>query len=151
MGFAMIAILFFTMGITFKYFVEKKAPGAIFIVLYGLSFFFSNFGPNTSTYAISGEVFPSTVAATCHGISSAFGKLGAFIGSAIFSPVYTKYGAAITFYGCAVVALLGLLLTFLITDSTKKEMPTVAETESLLSLHGSTRSGSGEHSQRLVN
>jgi hypothetical protein len=50
-------------------------------VIYGLTFFFSNFGPNATTYIVPGEVFPTEIRATCHGISSAAGKLGAIVGN----------------------------------------------------------------------
>jgi len=35
----------------------------------------SNFGPNTTTFVIPGEIFPAEVRATCHGLSAACGKL----------------------------------------------------------------------------
>ena len=36
---------------------------------------YSNFGPNTTTFVIPGEIYPPEVKATCHGISAAFGKV----------------------------------------------------------------------------
>lgn len=50
------------------------------MVLYGLIFFFSNFGPNTTTFIIPAELFPTRFRSTCHGISGAAGKLGAIVG-----------------------------------------------------------------------
>ena len=51
------------------------------ITAYALSFFFSNLGPNTTTYVLSAETFPTEIRATCHGLSAAAGKLGAVIGA----------------------------------------------------------------------
>ncbi|XP_010539769.1 PREDICTED: probable inorganic phosphate transporter 1-9 [Tarenaya hassleriana] len=51
-----------------------------FMVLYGLIFFFSNFGPNTTTFIIPAELFPARFRSTCHGISGAAGKFGAIVG-----------------------------------------------------------------------
>ena len=48
-----------------------------FIVLFCLANFFQNFGPNTTTFIIPGEVFPTRYRATVHGISAACGKIGA--------------------------------------------------------------------------
>jgi len=121
-GFAMIAIIFVLMGAFFTKFKSGAAPGWIFIVLYGLTFFFSNFGPNTTTYVIPGEVFPPTVSATCHGLSAASGKVGAVLGAAIFKPVSDKFGFPATFFGCAAVAVLGFLITFLVPDVAGKDL-----------------------------
>jgi hypothetical protein len=53
----------------------------------GLTFFFSNFGPNTTTYVVPGEIFPTAIRATCHGLSAAAGKLGAIVVRPNFSPI----------------------------------------------------------------
>ena len=50
-----------------------------FTLLYCLANFFQNFGPNTTTFVIPGEVFPTRYLSTAHGISAASGKLGAII------------------------------------------------------------------------
>ncbi|KAF2559721.1 hypothetical protein F2Q68_00014279 [Brassica cretica] len=55
-----------------------------FMVLYGLVFFFCNFGPNTTTFIIPAELFPARFRSTCHVISGAAGKLGAIVGTVGF-------------------------------------------------------------------
>ncbi|CDY32951.1 BnaA09g16420D [Brassica napus] len=52
-----------------------------FVVLYSLTFFFCNFGPNATTFIVPAEIFPARLRATCHGISAASGKAGAMVGS----------------------------------------------------------------------
>jgi PHS family inorganic phosphate transporter-like MFS transporter len=47
--------------------------------------FFQNFGPNTTTFIIPGEVFPTRYRSTAHGICAASGKLGAIIAQVGFS------------------------------------------------------------------
>ncbi|KAJ5820319.1 major facilitator superfamily domain-containing protein [Penicillium riverlandense] len=49
------------------------------VVLYALCQLFFNLGPNTLTYIIPTEIFPTRFRATCHGISAACGKIGAII------------------------------------------------------------------------
>lgn len=49
------------------------------MVLLSLANFFQNFGPNTTTFIVPGEVFPTRYRSTAHGISAASGKLGAVI------------------------------------------------------------------------
>jgi len=109
-GFAAMTITFLIMGITFHQLT--KIP-TLFIIVYGLTFFFSNFGPNTTTFIIPGEVFPTQVRATCHGISAAAGKLGAILGVAGFQPLYLATSYSFTFYVCAGVAAAGFVLTIL--------------------------------------
>lgn len=50
-----------------------------FVFLYCLTNFFQNFGPNTTTFIVPGEAFPTRYRSTAHGISAASGKLGAVI------------------------------------------------------------------------
>ncbi|KAJ0718327.1 putative major facilitator, sugar transporter, major facilitator superfamily [Helianthus annuus] len=76
-GFFFMAISLFTIAKVNKG-GSNQGPG--FIILYGLTFFFSNFGPNTTTFIVPAELFPARFRATCHGISGAVGKLGAIIG-----------------------------------------------------------------------
>ena len=52
-----------------------------FVAMYALTFFFSNFGPNATTFVIPSEVFPASMRTTCHGIAAAAGKAGAIIGA----------------------------------------------------------------------
>nr|CAD1835179.1 unnamed protein product [Ananas comosus var. bracteatus] len=52
-----------------------------FVVMYAFTFFFANFGPNSTTFIVPAEIFPARLRATCHGISAASGKLGAIVGS----------------------------------------------------------------------
>lgn len=62
-----------------------SANGDAFMALYCLANFFQNFGPNTTTFIIPGEVFPTRYRSTAHGISAASGKLGAVIAQILFT------------------------------------------------------------------
>ena len=55
-----------------------------FALLYGISYFFTEFGPNTTTFIYPAEIFPTQVRTTAHGISAGAGKLGAFLGAFLF-------------------------------------------------------------------
>ncbi|CAB5391071.1 unnamed protein product [Rhizophagus irregularis] len=65
------------MGAAFNPLKEHSIPA--FIVLFTLLQFFQNFGPNTTTFIVPGEVFPTRYRSTGHGISAASGKLGAIV------------------------------------------------------------------------
>lgn len=60
-----------------------------------LRFFILNAGPNLTTYILPAEIFPTCVRASCHGISAASGKLGAFLGTAAFPLVQRYCGAMV--------------------------------------------------------
>jgi PHS family inorganic phosphate transporter-like MFS transporter len=81
-------------------------PG-LFIALYGLTFFWSNCGPNTTTFVLPSECFPTESRATCHGMSAAAGKVGAVIGASMMAPILKSSGVPTVLYVCGSVAALG--------------------------------------------
>mmetsp|Transcript_37909 Transcript_37909/g.98099 ORF Transcript_37909/g.98099 Transcript_37909/m.98099 type:complete len:471 (+) Transcript_37909:142-1554(+) len=102
-NFALIAIL------------QKRLPADwswLLIVFFGLTFLFANFGPNTTTFVIPSEVYPTMIRATCHGISAAAGKLGAVIGVVAFSPCEEAFGLQTVLAFCSVVCIVGALFTY---------------------------------------
>ncbi len=107
-GFAIMGLAFLLIGLI----PAVTAYAAPFIILYGVSYFFTEFGPNTTTFIYPAELFPLQVRTTGHGISAAAGKLGAFAGAFLF-PVFLASsmgirGAEIL---AAVVSFAGLALT----------------------------------------
>jgi MFS transporter, PHS family, inorganic phosphate transporter len=93
LGFAM-ALVFLLIGII----PSATTVAWQFVLLYGISYFFTEFGPNTTTFIYPAEIFPVEVRTTGHGISAGAGKLGAFVG---------------------VVAAAGLLLTIAVLPEPK--------------------------------
>ncbi|KAG2693006.1 hypothetical protein I3760_08G079200 [Carya illinoinensis] len=83
MGFLCMALVYLAIGIPYKTYWNSHTNVG-FMVLYGLTFFFANFGPNTTTFIVPAELFPAKFRTTCHGISGAAGKVGAIIGSVGF-------------------------------------------------------------------
>ncbi|KAJ8638712.1 hypothetical protein MRB53_012979 [Persea americana] len=83
MGFFAMSLCLFALGIPYYNYWRKHTNGWFFI-LYGLTFFFSNLGPNTTTFIVPAELFPARFRSTCHGLSGAIGKVGAIIGSVGF-------------------------------------------------------------------
>ncbi|KIM62761.1 hypothetical protein SCLCIDRAFT_1214873 [Scleroderma citrinum Foug A] len=79
MGFIVLTILFATMGFAYDKLTATKTGTNVFVFLYCLTNFFQNFGPNTTTFVVPGEAFPTRYRSTAHGISAASGKLGAVV------------------------------------------------------------------------
>ncbi|KAI1783777.1 major facilitator superfamily domain-containing protein [Ganoderma leucocontextum] len=84
MGFSVLTVLFLTMGLAYDKMTSSSGGKIAFVVLYCLANFFQNFGPNTTTFIVPGEVFPTRYRATAHGISAASGKLGAIVAQLAF-------------------------------------------------------------------
>ena len=51
------------------------------IAMYAFTFFFANWGPNSTTFIVPAELFPTKWKATGHGICAAIGKAGAIVGA----------------------------------------------------------------------
>ena len=80
LGFAMMALSFAAMALIPG--IEKLVVP--FLLIYGISYFFTEFGPNATTFVYPAELFPVEARTTGHGIASAAGKLGGFIGVFLF-------------------------------------------------------------------
>ncbi|HTT91442.1 MAG TPA: MFS transporter [Acidimicrobiales bacterium] len=108
MGFSMMALMFLLLGL-----IPGTTKDVVpFLLLYGVSYFFTEFGPNTTTFIYPAEVFPTEVRTTGHGISAGAGKLGAFAGAFLFPDFLASsigLPGAMTIAG--VVAAIGLMLT----------------------------------------
>jgi len=85
MGFIMLTILFVIMGFGYDKLTATSGAKKGFVFLYCLANFFQNFGPNTTTFVIPGEAFPTRYRSTAHGISAASGKLGAIVAQVGFA------------------------------------------------------------------
>ncbi|CAO3656509.1 unnamed protein product [Mucor hiemalis] len=77
MGFVMLTIMFCILGFGYHKIIETSV--ALFIVLYTITQIFFNWGPNTTTFVVPGECFPTRYRSTAHGISAASGKVGAIV------------------------------------------------------------------------
>ncbi|KAI0303633.1 major facilitator superfamily domain-containing protein [Multifurca ochricompacta] len=82
-----------------------------FVALYCLANFFTNFGPNVTTFIIPGEVFPTRYRSTAHGIAAASGKLGAIVSQIIFFKVFLLLCFVITVGKCSLGIFAGVTLT----------------------------------------
>ncbi|KAI8137248.1 major facilitator superfamily domain-containing protein [Fennellomyces sp. T-0311] len=82
-GFTAVGVLFIILGAGWT--PIHEASVALFIVLFAIAQFFFNFGPNTTTFVLPAEVFPTRHRAKAHGIASASGKLGAIIATFAFN------------------------------------------------------------------
>ncbi|KAF2664732.1 MFS general substrate transporter [Microthyrium microscopicum] len=89
-GFWILGGTFVIIGVCFVALIGTRYFAAV-IVLYSICSLVFDFGPNTSTYVIAAEVFPTKYRSTCHGISAAAGKVGSIIAQLFL--MYAKFGS----------------------------------------------------------
>jgi PHS family inorganic phosphate transporter-like MFS transporter len=111
-GFAMMALCFL---------IIAAIPGMTtmvvpFLLVYGVSYFFTEFGPNMTTFVMPSELYPVEMRATGHGISAGIGKLGAFIGVFLFPLLNDWFGLRGTLLLTAGIAALGFALTLVLPE-----------------------------------
>ncbi|XP_047321088.1 low affinity inorganic phosphate transporter 4-like [Impatiens glandulifera] len=126
MGFFMMSVFMFIMGVKYEYLKENKLA---FATLYGLTFFFANFGPNSTTFVLPAELFPTRLRSTCHAISAASGKAGAMVGafgvqSYTLSGDVKKIKRAMMFL--AFTNLLGFACTFMVTETKGRSLEEIS-------------------------
>jgi len=111
-GFALMGACFAVIGL-----VPGMTTAVVpFLLAYGISYFFTEFGPNMTTFVLPGELFPTRLRATGHGISAGVGKLGAFIGVFLFPFLQETLGLRGTLLLTAGISVLGALLTLILPE-----------------------------------
>ncbi|KAI8633381.1 phosphate permease [Xylariaceae sp. FL1651] len=123
-GFLILTITFSVLGFCYHRLSQQSL-----LALYVVANYFFNFGPNTTTFIIPGECFPTRYRSTGHGISAAMGKVGAIVAQVISIPLIGM-GAASNCTGSActpwidklmqifaLFMLLGLVVSFLVPET----------------------------------
>src|SRR2546421_5573204 len=131
-GFAMMALAYGLIAV---------APGLStitlpFLLVYGLSYFFTEFGPNVTTFVYPAEIFPVMVRTTAHGIAAALGKVGAFIGAFAFPYLLITFHLQGAMAAAAVVSLVGLLLTiFTLPEPNQRSLEEISDEHAVRAEH----------------
>ncbi|HZU68894.1 MAG TPA: MFS transporter [Ktedonobacteraceae bacterium] len=107
-----------------------------FLLVYGVSYFFTEFGPNVTTFVYPAEIFPVMVRTTGHGIAAAFGKVGAFIGAFAFPYLLSLFNLPGAMAAAAVVSFVGLLLTiFLLPEPNQRSLEEISDEHAAMAAH----------------
>ena len=117
-GFAVMALCFLALGI-FPALTTTVVP---FLLVFGLSYFFVEFGPNTTTFVLPSEVFPVNMRTTGHGTAAGIGKLGAFIGVFLVPQLQQHIQLRGMLLVAGGAAILGFVLTGLLPEPALKSL-----------------------------
>mgnify|MGYP006272563841 FL=1 len=117
--------------------------GEILLVLVGFLVFnfMMNAGPNSTTFLLSGKVFPTSIRATGAGFAAAFAKAGAVLGTFVLPILQKSWGVPPILIGlsaCCVLAA-GLTAVFRI-ETTGQSLEAVQELELELEANSKTMS-----------
>ncbi len=124
-GFAVMGLAFLAMGV-----IPGVTTAVVpFLLFYGVSYFFSEFGPNTTTFILAAELYPTSVRTTGHGLSAGTAKVGAFIGVFVFPWLSSTLGLRGTLVITGVFSAVGFLLTFLLPEAANRSLDEVAGPE----------------------
>lgn len=122
-GFAVMGVAFLVLGAV-PHLTDVIAP---FLAVFGLSYFFVQFGPNTTTFVLPSEVFPVSVRTTGHGIAAGVGKLGAFVGVFLVPQLQDRIGLRGMLVVAAAAAALGCLATTVLPEPALRSLDEVTE------------------------
>jgi hypothetical protein len=104
----MCFIMFVIPAFNYKYYTSPAGVHS-FQAMYFLSSFFNQFGPNSITFLVAGEIFPTQIRASAHGFSAMIGKAGALLASVLYNYIDTQT----KFYVVPWFGLAGMLMTWL--------------------------------------
>ncbi|KAI3469768.1 hypothetical protein Pfo_026431 [Paulownia fortunei] len=134
MGFFFMTVFMFALAIPYTHWTHRDNRIG-FVIMYSLTFFFANFGPNATTFVVPAEIFPARLRSTCHGISAAAGKAGAIVGAFGFlyaaqpkdpSKTDAGYPAGIGMRNSLIVLgcinALGMVFTLLVPESNGRSL-----------------------------
>ncbi|KAF8008455.1 hypothetical protein BT93_K2200 [Corymbia citriodora subsp. variegata] len=128
-GFFMMSVFMLILGINYTELSGDSHKTGLFALLYGLTFFFANFGPNSTTFVLPAELFPTGIRSTCHAMSAAAGKAGALVAafgvqSYTLSQDTSKIKRALIFL--AFVNMLGFCCTFMVTETKGRSLEEIS-------------------------
>ncbi len=112
LGFGVMAAAFVALGAI----APLTSVLGAFIAVFGISYFFIEFGPNTTTFVLPSEVFPTRMRTTGHGTAAGIGKLGAFIGVFLVPLLQSSVGLRGMLFVAGAASFAGLLITRLIPE-----------------------------------
>jgi len=116
-------ICFVLLGVLYP--MKEKLPG-VYLVLFTFQRAFDSMGPTVTAFTVPGQIYPTRIRATAHGVSAAAGKIGAVVGTIVFPYLNAAMGlqAVMNFMSlaCAVTAVWTMIFVPLYGNDTLEEI-----------------------------
>jgi MFS family permease len=122
LGFSVMGCAFLALGLV----PALTAMVVPFLLVFGVSYFFIQFGPNTTTFVLPSEVFPVSMRTTGHGIAAGIGKLGAFVGVFLVPVLQKSIGLRGMLLVAAASAGLGYLVTLILPETAGRTLESIS-------------------------
>ena len=82
-----------------------------------------NLGPNSTTFLLSGEVFPSAIRASGAGLAGGIAKSGAVLGAWARPVLQEMFGVGLVMRSLAIICLIAATVTHLLRQATPNKLP----------------------------
>ena len=128
-GFGVMAAAFLLLGAV----APLTANVGPFLAVFGVSYFFVQFGPNMTTFVLPSEVFPVSMRTTGHGFAAGVGKLGAFVGVFLVPQLQKDIGLRGMLVVAGGAAVLGACVTRLLPEPARRSLEDVSGDDALVS------------------
>ncbi|KAJ3282497.1 hypothetical protein HDU79_009868, partial [Rhizoclosmatium sp. JEL0117] len=128
-GFAVITACLVVLAVMWDTISKQQTN---FLIVFTIAQFFFQFGPNTTTFVIPGEVFPTRFRSTGHGISAAMGKVGAIVGIQVVGPNFSGNNIPTVLYAFAGVMATGFFATYLCPEPKGKTLEELSNEDEVI-------------------
>ena len=121
-GFSVMAFCFLVLSAV----PQLTATIVPFVAIFGFSYLFTEFGPNTTTFVLPSELFPVEMRTTGHGIAAGIGKFGAFVGVFLVPQLQDRFGLRGMLAVAGTAALLGAFLTLTLPEPARRSLEEIS-------------------------
>jgi len=115
-GFTVMAIMYLILALKYTTLIHSIL---LFVAFYGIAFLFGNLGPNTTTFILPTELFPTRIRTTGHGIAASTGKLGAGIFTFLVPVLLVTVNVSGVLYILFGIAMAGSMVTMITIRETR--------------------------------
>mmetsp|Transcript_6008 Transcript_6008/g.18006 ORF Transcript_6008/g.18006 Transcript_6008/m.18006 type:complete len:182 (-) Transcript_6008:983-1528(-) len=113
-GFWLIAVAFAALAVCFH--ISEEGLRWPKFVLFCFCMFAMSCGPNVGTYVLPATLYPFEVRTTFHGLSAGSGKLGAVVGTFIYTPIQQTSGIAAVLWVQTAVSIVAAIISIRFID-----------------------------------
>lgn len=97
---------------------KERLPIVLMLLLFIALHICLNIGPNSTTFILPAELFPTEIRSSAHGIATSFGRMGAASCVLLMPVIQNAYGSGVMLWSLVPLALIGAGVTRLFWHET---------------------------------